>query len=139
MSSLRETAAKVLRFAAGGVISSGVTIGITALLHEQFELDESIAAAGGLATALVINFLVLRHLVFGSRSAPVAGQFTRFLASSGIFRGIEYIGFLIVNKVLGIQYLLGLVIVLGLSFILKFIVYERFVFSRPPAVTEKTQ
>lgn len=121
---------KMFRFAAGGVLSSGVTLGVTALLREVFGASEAIAAAGGLASAMLVNFLFLRHVVFASRATPISRQLVMFLASNGVFRVLEYLGFLVVIRVLDIHYLLSLVIVLGVSFLLKFVVYERFVFSQ---------
>jgi putative flippase GtrA len=119
---------KLIRFAAGGVLSSGVTLGVTALLHELVGVSESVAAAGGLATALIVNFVFLRIVVFGSRAAPIMHQLAKFLASSGAFRAFEYVAFLIVNSLFPIHYLVALILVLGSSFLLKFLVYERFVF-----------
>lgn len=122
-----------MRFAAGGLISMPVTIGVTALLHEVFALHESAAAAAGLVAALTANFLFLRYVVFASTATPILRQLAMFLASSGVFRGLEYVAFLLLNAALEAQYLLVLAGVLGVSFIIKFLVYENFVFARKGA------
>jgi len=133
-------AGTLLRFAAGGLISAPIAIGVTALLHETFAVSEPLAAAGGLGTALVVNFFVLRHLVFASTLTPILRQLSMFLASSGVFRGFEYLGFLLLNVLLNVPYLIALVAVLGVSFILKFLVYDKLVFARVAAAgnTRKT-
>ena len=120
----------LLRFGMGGLLSSGVAISVTAALHELGFLTERVAAAAGLAAALIVNFLVLRYFVFRGTRLPFARQLLLFLGSSGVFRGLEYLGFLLVSGVFGMHYLLALVVVLGVSFILKFAVYEGWVFVR---------
>jgi putative flippase GtrA len=126
---------KMFRFAAGGVLSSAVTLGVTALFREVFGIRESIAAAAGLASAMVVNFLFLRHVVFASGATPISRQLTMFLASNGVFRVLEYLGFLVVIGMLNVHYLLALIMVLGVSFLFKFLVYERFVFSHRDSAT----
>ena len=132
----------LLRFGMGGLLSSGVALATTAALHELGSLTERRAAAVGLGAALIVNFLVLRYFVFRGTRSPFLSQLVLFLGSSGVFRGLEYLGFLLVNGVLGIHYLLALIIVLGCSFILKFAVYEGWVFVRsagPHASDHRTE
>ena len=128
LSKARLTA--LVRFGIGGLLSSGVAVGTTAILHELGSMNERVAAAMGLAAALVVNFLMLRYFVFRGTHPPLLRQLLVFLASSGVFRGIEYVAFLLVSTVSGMHYLLVLVFVLGGSFILKFVVYEGWVFVR---------
>jgi putative flippase GtrA len=119
------------RFLAGGVASTVVTLGTTAALHEIAAIPELIAAAVGLAASLVVNFAVLRLFVFRGTDIPLGRQAMMFLGSSGVFRGLEYSGFFVLH-LLGVHYLVGLVLVLGSSFVVKFFVYEKLVFSRKP-------
>jgi len=122
--------ASLVRFALGGVLSSGITLGSTALLHEVGSVHERIAAAVGLVLALTVNFVVLRFFVFKGTKEPFGRQLVMFLGSSGVFRAVEYCGFLLFSQVLKIQYLIAMLITLGLSFILKFMIYEMWVFRR---------
>ena len=125
----RATLLRIARFAAGGLVSAPLAIGVTALLHEIFGVGPETAAAFGLLAAMTTNFIVLRYFVFAGTSLRLLRQLGMFLASSGVFRGIEYIGFLILNGI-GVQYLIAMVTVLGLSFLLKFLVYDKLVFAR---------
>jgi putative flippase GtrA len=120
----------LVRFGLGGVVSSAVAIGGTALLHEMAGMPERIAGAGGLAASLLVNFVVLRFFVFRGTQISVWRQLPMFLATSGVFRALEYAGFFVVNTYLHLQYLLALVVVLGTSFLLKFLVYEGLVFVK---------
>ena len=123
--SIRVRLTSLARFALGGVASSAVVLGVSAGLREGGFAGERVAAAIGLATSLVVNFNVMRHFVFRGAHEPLLRQWLQFLASSGVFRALEYLAFLIVLDVFEVQYLLALLLVLGTSFALKFIVYGR--------------
>jgi putative flippase GtrA len=120
----------LVRFGLGGVFSFGVAVGTTAIAHELAALTEAVAAALGLGSALVMNFLMLRYFVFRSTHLPVVRQLLMFLVSSGVFRGLEYVAFLVVNAISAMHYAIVLVLVLAGSFSLKFVVYEGWVFVR---------
>jgi putative flippase GtrA len=128
--SLRSRGAALVRFAMGGVLSSSVVLGVTALLREGGIAGERVAAAVGLASALVVNFHVMRRFVFRGTERPLLRQALEFLAGSGVFRGLEYLGFLVLHTAFDVHYLVALVLVLGTSFGLKFVVYEGWVFRR---------
>ena len=124
--------AALIRFFVGGLLSVGVTLGVTAFLHEVNGVREQTAAAFGFVCALVTNFLFMRLYVFRGTKVPLLRQLALFLASSGVFRCLEYAGFYLTHAA-GVHYLLALVLVLGCSFILKFFVYEKLVFARKPS------
>ena len=117
------------RFAAGGILSSGVTLGVATLLHEVAGVRETWSAAGGLACALASNFLLSRFFIFRGTTIPVRQQLLRYIGMNGAFRVLEYLGFLVLHLV-GVHYLLALVLVLGASFVVKFLAYDKFVFAR---------
>jgi len=127
---LRDKWPALLRFAAGGVLSAGVTLGVTALLHEVFAFPEPKAAAFAMLAALSVNYVFLRYVAFRGTQLPWRRQLALFLASTGVFRGVEYLAFLAINVWLGVHYLLALMGVLGTSFLLKFLVYEGWIFAR---------
>jgi putative flippase GtrA len=120
----------LFRFGLGGLSSSGITIGVTVALHELAFVAERFAAATGLATALTVNFLVLRYFVFHRTRMSLVPQLLLYLGSAGVFRGLEYLGFLLVNTAFGTHYVAALVMVTGVSSMLKFVLYEGFVFGR---------
>jgi putative flippase GtrA len=120
----------LIRFGLGGVLSSAVALGTTALLHEMGDVPERIAGAGGLAAALCVNFVVLRVFVFRATQTSAWRQLPMFLATTGAFRALEYTAFFMINKYLHMHYLLAMVLVLGSSFVLKFLVYEGLVFVK---------
>jgi len=135
LQSLRNKWPALLRFAAGGVLSAGVTLSVTAVLHEVFAIPEPKAAAIAMLAALSVNYVFLRYVAFRGTHIPWQRQLVLFLASTGVFRGIEYMAFLAVNVWLGVHYLVALMGVMGASFLLKFTVYEGWVFARRSGTT----
>ena len=103
---------------------------MSALLHEVLGMREAVAAAGGLASALTANFFALRYIVFTGTVVGAPLQLAGYLGSAGVFRAVEYCGFLLVNALTHFHYLLTLLIVLGASFFMKFLVYEKWIFKR---------
>jgi putative flippase GtrA len=121
--------AALIRFFVGGLLSVGVTAGVTTFLHEIHGVGVPQAGAAGFVSSLVTNFLFMRFYVFRGTKVPLLRQLAMFLASSGVFRGLEYAGFY-VTQAAGVHYQLALLLVLGCSFMLKFFVYEKLVFAR---------
>lgn len=112
------------------MLSIAITLGVSAFLHEVLGLSESLAAGGGLASALTANFFALRYVVFAGTMVSTPLQLVGYLGSSGAFRAAEYCGFLLLNAFIQFHYLVTLVIVLGASFFMKFLVYEKWIFKR---------
>lgn len=111
-------------------MSAVLSLGLPFLLHEGFAVRPDIAVACGLASAFVMNFFVARFFVF-RKKGPVKRQLGRFAFVSFAFRSGEYLAFLFLHSVLGIQYMIANASVLFLSFCLKFFVYKIFVFIHP--------
>ena len=111
-------------------MSAVLSLGIPFLLHEGFAVRPDIAVACGLAAAFVMNFFTARWFVF-RKTGSVKQQLGRFALVSFAFRSGEYLAFLFVHSVLGVQYMIANASVLFLSFCLKFFVYKIFVFIHP--------
>ncbi len=136
MTAQRSTAEKLralIRFGLGGVVSATVAVGATALLHEIGGVPERVAGAGGFAAALVVNFFVLRYFVFAASGGALRRQLPSFLATTGALRAVEFSAFFAVHKYLHWHYLLTMIMVLGTSFMLKFLIYEGLVFAKHAA------
>lgn len=129
-----ETFHSLVRFGLSGVVSSTVALGTAALLHEWAELPERPAGGLGFVAALLVNFFVLRVFVFRATHDAAWRQALTYLATSGMFRLFEFFAFYIVNKYVHVQYLIAMVLVLGVSFVVKFVTYRGFVFRGPGQV-----
>ena len=130
---MRRLARSFGRFGLLGLASFAINIGLTAGLHELAGLAEELAYAVALAVVLVTNFAACRLWVFPDATGGVLGQGLAFLASSAGFRGAEYAAFLLLHTLAGVQYLVTIVIVTGVSTLAKFVHYRFLVFRSAPA------
>ena len=122
-----------LRFGLVGAGSFTLILGLTIGLHEGVGIGEEGAFGVGLGAALVLNFWACRHFVFEGAAKGAAGrQFLLFVGSSVGFRGLEYVAFLGLHTVGGIQYILASLTILCTSMLLKFLYYRRVVFPAGP-------
>ncbi|MFC1572480.1 GtrA family protein [Candidatus Eisenbacteria bacterium] len=124
----RDTTWRFFRFCVLTVISFSINLGLTALLHEVFAIDERVSFAIALVVVFVVNFLMQRYYVYRAAGGSARRQLVLYLLSSLGFRGSEYLAFLLVHSVLGVHYLISVVGVLGVSFMAKFFFYGTVVF-----------
>ena len=108
-------------------VSMGLTILITALLHEKFIVPVRISYAIGLLSAILANFYFCRKIIFESNK-KMLGQLIVFITSSFFFRGIEYGSFLLQEKIVGLPYMVAIIFIHTISFWAKFMFYRTFVF-----------
>lgn len=120
---------QALRFAVATVLSAFLTLSIPLALKELGGIDPRIGVGVTLVGVALLNFLIVRYFVFRSR-APFKREFLLFAGSSGVFRGLEYVGFIGLYTVLGVQYLIALMIVLVVSFCAKFLFHRTFIFGQ---------
>ena len=106
-----------------------LNLGLTILLHEVFRLPTELAYAIALLNALVTNFLMMRWYVFSNSGQPLVRQASGFVAASMLFRGLEYLAFLLLHTILGVAYILAIVFVMGVAFVAKFFFYRQCVFG----------
>ena len=120
-------------FGATGVAGLLVNLAVTALCKDLLGLDIAIAYMAGYASALIVGFVICRHLLFKATDQSATSQLVAFTLSSLVFRGMEYGGSLFFHKVLGMHHLVALVVVAAASFFAKFFYYRTFVFKTPKA------
>ena len=63
------------------------------------------------------------------RGPGVVRQATRFLISSAAFRSADYIAFLVLHLAFGLYYIATIIVVSGISFIVKYFFYNRWIFG----------
>jgi putative flippase GtrA len=124
----RERVAELARYVLATLVSASITLGVPVALHEGLGVDERIAVAVALVIAFVVNFVTTRVYVFKS-AGNARAELNRFIAVSLAFRLGEYGLFLLLFS-LGIVYYIAQLVVLILSFVLKFLTYRRFVYGR---------
>ena len=108
-------------------------LSVTTTMKSCLGLPTETAYLAGYVSALIVSFILCRHIVFKASDQSPREQLASFLFSSLIFRGFEYAGSLYLHKVLEFHYLLSLTVITFAFFFIKFIYYRNFVFgkSRP--------
>lgn len=116
------------RYLAATGLSASLSLCLPVALHELAGLREEAAVGLGLLMAMIVNFVSIRVYVFRS-SGRIAQQLWRFIATSAAFRLGEYGLFLLFFQLLNLNYIIALLISLGISFVGKYLVQKKFVFS----------
>lgn len=105
------------------------SVGCTWVLHERVHLSERTAYAITLALLVVISFVASRRLVFPGSGGRWHWQLAVFVVASLVFRGAEFVGFVVVMNLGWIPYPLVIILVQGVSFCLKLLFYGGVLFS----------
>jgi putative flippase GtrA len=124
---LTKFAGQIFRFGISTGFSAALSFGFPLLLHEYLGVPEVLAVAIGFATAYVGNIWLLRNYVFRSTGSWRSEVF-RYVIWNGVARLLEYATFYLLFRSLGFDYRIALLLVLGVSAVLKFFLY-RWVFA----------
>jgi putative flippase GtrA len=118
-------------------VSFFLNVGLTAFLHEIINLKPMWAYGISLIILLCMNFCLMRYWVYRQEMQPgtLKKQFVATAATSIGFRLSEWLVFIGLNEFLGLYYLLAMLIVMGISFFLKFFVYDALIFNRKQSAT----
>lgn len=127
---LRYYIDRLIRYGAGGALSGIVTVGVTALCVEVLGIDPQVAFAVAIVAAFLTNFTILRYFVFTAKAGSLLRQFMGYLFATLGFRVAEYLAFLALYHGTDWYYLLAVGAALTMSFILKFLLFDRLVFKR---------
>jgi putative flippase GtrA len=109
------------------VFSATLSFAFPLLLHEQLGVSQTLAVGIGFATAYLGNIWLLRKFVFRS-AGNLRHEVFRYVIWNGVARLLEYATFLALIRSLGFDYRVALLLVLGVSAVLKFFLY-RWVFA----------
>jgi hypothetical protein len=71
----------------------------------------------------------MRYYVCRASRGNFRKQLTAYFFSALGFRGLEYLSFLLVHTVVGVDYLIVIVLITGLSFVGKFFYYRNVIFG----------
>ncbi len=123
-----KTFGQLTGFGLLGAFSLGLNLFITMSLHEVLHVPVRIAYACGLLTVILTNFYFSRRIIFQS-GTNIWRQLIIFIASSFMFRGLEYGAFLFQEATINIEYIIAILLIHGASFFIKFFYYKLFVFK----------
>jgi putative flippase GtrA len=132
MQEIRRLVGSLVRFGMLTVWSFGLSLGVTALLHEVLGCSAELAFAVALVTVFVTNFLACRYFVFPAAGADARRQLGLFTLFSALFRGAEYLLFLLVHTLIGVHYIVAIVGIKGAIVAAKFVSYRTWIFVPGP-------
>jgi putative flippase GtrA len=127
---IRTLLPEMQRFVMLGLVSYGLGVALSAMFREVLHFEEHVAVGCSLVILFLINFWLSRNIVFRAAKGHPGRQMALFLGTSMAMRIGEYYGFLLLSKVLGVQYLLALTIAMAISSAAKFFIYRIIVFGR---------
>ena len=116
-------AGQVFRFGISSGFSAALSFGLPLLLHEYFGVAETLAVAIGFGVAYPGNIWLLRNFVFRS-TGNWRGEVFRYVVWNAVARLLEYAAFYLLFRSLGFDYRIALLVVLGVSAMLKFFLYR---------------
>lgn len=117
-----------IRYGQASAVSAALTLGLPIMLVELFGAGPNVAAAIGLASAYVVNFISMRAYVFRSK-ARVKGQIVRYLSLALALRLCEYAVYYGLHNLLGVHYGIALAGILFVSVLSKFFFFRKLVFT----------
>lgn len=126
---MAKIAGQLFRFGISTGFSAALSFGLPLLLHEHFGISETMAVAIGFAAAYLGNIWLLRNFVFRS-SGNWRREVFRYVVWNALVRLLEYASFYALFARFGFDYRVALLLVLGISAVLKFFLY-RWVFTDP--------
>lgn len=116
--------ATLLRFAGATAASASLSFLLPLALHELAGLPERLSVAIAFAVAYAANFLMLRRMVFAS-SADWRRDLALYALVNAAFRLAEFGLFSALRSWNLLPYAAALLVVLGLSTMVKFFAYRR--------------
>lgn len=125
----RDRLIRLLRFGSGAAVSFIGTLAVTYVATEWLGAQEEFSFAIAVVVMFFVNFFYLRYVVFLSTHTKWLPQMRNFLAASVGFRVAEYLAFLILLNAFHVHYMLSVVCVLGVSFLVKFQLFDKHVFG----------
>jgi putative flippase GtrA len=112
------------------VASFAINYGLFVTLHKVFAVSSGPAAAFAMAAVVIVNFLGCKYYVYQELQGDSRVQFLRFMASTLVFRAVEWLTFVALTRWLSLDSILIYPLVLGVSFLVKLLSYRRLVFQQ---------
>ena len=117
------------RFFIGGIAGYVFSMAFTWIFTEIFQLDYFVFYVLSLTAVTIFNFIVAMRFIFRLHD-HYSHRFVKYLISVLIFYFANILLVRLSVNYLNIHYLISITIVTGGLFLIKFLIYDRFVFHR---------
>lgn len=118
-----------MRFVAGGLMGFAFTLVVTAILTELFNVNYLVSFIIPFTLATLFNFVVAVKYIF-KVDDNYHTRFIKYAVSVIFFYFGNLAGLYLLVDYLHLHYLLGIILVTGIIFLIKFLIYDRLVFHR---------
>ena len=120
----------MLRFGVTTVLSLVSGVAYLVVCHEGFGLSEKTSALISIVLVASQNFVAFRYYVYRPREGQNNKRMlSRYILSVFVFRGLEYVGFVLLIDFFHVQYILALVSLRFVLMLMKFVVYRTTIFT----------
>lgn len=117
---------KFVLFILGGGVSYFLKVALSSLFNVVLDFNYNIAYALTLSLVILYNFFYNVFVTFKVRGG-LKGRFVRYVSFVIIFNGLDYLLVLLLNNILNL-FQLSIFIVTGCLMIVKFFVFNKWVF-----------
>lgn len=119
---------QMARYILTGAVGLMVSTGVTVVMHEAVGLSTRQSFAIALVVVFTFHFMSNSYFVF--RSGADRHTFLRYTGSALAFRALDFLLFNAIAEFTSLYYYIGVVLAIGTSNTIKFLVYRYLVFTK---------
>jgi hypothetical protein len=123
---------KFKRYIGQAIAMFTINLLVTAYFHNVHDFPKHTSFALSLGFVFFLNFALLKFFVFENPSRNISKQIGLTFLISVCFRILEYLSFSYIDSQFSANYLVIISLVLCVSFVLKFLFYQRIFRLRDP-------
>lgn len=125
-----KIAAQFIKYSIAGIAATATHLAVLAGLAQLLQAPKPMASAIGFCCAIPVNYFVQHRFVFRKTGGHTI-YFMRYLTVTLMLLVANVIIFSILTQILGLFYIFAQIIVIGILFVLNFIVNRTFTFGEP--------
>jgi len=118
---------KFNRYLLGGVISYGLKLGITAFLTEILGWWYFRSYITAISSVIIFNFFFAVYVVFKATQEKTK-KFVAYTCTVCVFYALDVLSVKFLTEFIKLHYMVSIIIITSILLVVKFFVYERWVF-----------
>lgn len=117
-----------IKYSIAGFAAAATHLAVLAGLVQLMQAPKPMASAIGFCCAIPVNYFIQHRFVFRRTGGHIV-YFTRYIVVTMALLAVNVIIFSVFTQILGIFYILAQILVIGIAFVLNFLVNRTFTFS----------